>query len=311
MTWAFESYLKARCRLPKADFGTEFTSAETLSDIAAPFGLILLDAYGVLNVGEMPIPGAAESIADLRRLGKKVMVVSNSAGYPKQQMMQRYERLGFEFSHDEVITSREALLDQVVLEPKRLWGLMLNPDSGIDEFEGLETIFLGDSPDAYDRAQGFLLVGSDGWTETRQTLLERSLRANPRPVFVGNPDIVAPREHGLSLEPGYFAHRIATETGVQPRFFGKPFDSIFSLALNRSSPDIDPKQVLMVGDTLHTDVLGGRQAGFATALVTDYGLFAGADISSVVKRSGIVPDFVINRIGTVRRNRLEAGGAVG
>lgn len=294
--WAFEAYLDARCRLPSADFQTDFKTAGTLSDIAAPFELVLLDAYGVLNVGETPIPGATDSIAALRRAGKKVMVVSNSAGYPKRQMMQRYERLGFDFSDDEVVTSREALLVRVMQEPKRLWGLMLNPVSGLDEFDGLDTTFLADTPDAYDSAEGFLLVGSDGWTDERQALLERSLRANPRPVLVGNPDIVAPRENGLSREPGYFAHRIATETGILPEFYGKPFGNIFSLALDRVSPRTDPRRVLMVGDTLHTDVLGGRQAGFATALVTDYGLLAGADIVSAVARSGIVPDFVIDRI---------------
>lgn len=294
--WAFESYLSAQCRLPEVDFPTAFTTAATLSDIADPFDLILLDAYGVLNVGETPIPGAVESIAHLRQAGKKVMVVSNSAAYPKHQMMQRYDRLGFDFSPDEVVTSREALLAEVIDEPKRLWGLMLNPDSDIDEFRELDTIFLTDTHDPYEQAEGFLLVGSDGWTEARQARLQNALLANPRPVVVGNPDIVAPREDGLSREPGYFAHRIATETGVEPRFLGKPFGSIFRLALARLSQATAPERVLMVGDTLHTDVLGGRQAGFATALVTDYGSLAGADIAAAVKRSGIVPNFVINRI---------------
>ena len=33
----------------------------------------------------------------------------------------------------------------------------------------------------------------------------------------------------------------------------------------------------MVGDTLHTDVLGGAAYGIKTALVTDHGLFSGYD----------------------------------
>ncbi len=56
------------------------------------------------------------------------------------------------------------------------------------------------------------------WTDARQTLLEASLQRAPRPVYVGNPDIVAPRENGFSTEPGSFAHRLADETGVSPQF---------------------------------------------------------------------------------------------
>ncbi len=64
--------------------------AESVSAIAAPFDLVLFDAYGVLNVGERPVPDAADCIAGLRRAGKQVMVVTNSAGYPKRVMLERY-----------------------------------------------------------------------------------------------------------------------------------------------------------------------------------------------------------------------------
>jgi ribonucleotide monophosphatase NagD (HAD superfamily) len=49
----------------------------------------------------------------------------------------------------------------------------------------------------------------------------------------------------------------------------------------------------MVGDTLHTDVLGGAAAGCRTVLVTDHGLFAGRDTVPFIAASGIVPDFIV------------------
>ncbi len=49
----------------------------------------------------------------------------------------------------------------------------------------------------------------------------------------------------------------------------------------------------MVGDTLHTDVLGGAAAGCRSVLVTDHGLFAGRDTAPFIAASGIVPDFII------------------
>lgn len=293
--WAFDAYEAVRPRLPAARFAEGWRTADTLADIAGPYSLLLLDAYGVLNVGERAIPGVVDRIEDLRRAGKRVMVVTNSAGYPKRLMMERYARLGYDFAPQDVASSREALLRTLADRPPLHWGAMLSPAHGLEDLEDLDLAFLGDDPHDYESAEGFLLIGADGWTQARQSLLEASLAERPRPVLVGNPDIVAPREGGLSLEPGCFAHRLADRTGIRPAFYGKPFRDIYDLALSRLPSPVPPEEVLMVGDTLHTDVLGGRGMGFHTALVTDYGLLAGADVAEAIRRSSIVPDHVIAR----------------
>ena len=292
---AFEAYLSVQHRLPPATGGGRALNA-SFADIVAPFDLILFDAYGVLNVGETAIPGAAETIAALRKVGKSVAVVSNSAGYPKARMMARYAALGFDFAPSEVVTSRDALLLRVESEPHSNWGVMLNPTTDRGEISNLYACILTDEPNDYDRVDGFLLVGSDGWTDARQTLLETALIRSPRPVLVGNPDMVAPRENGLSREPGWFAHKLADATGIEPVFFGKPFPDIFEMARTRFERPTPPERVLMVGDTLHTDILGGHQAGFATALVTGYGSLTNLDVINAIRRSAIVPDFIVDRI---------------
>ncbi|MEO9779778.1 MAG: TIGR01459 family HAD-type hydrolase [Sedimentitalea sp.] len=292
---AFAAYLKVRNRLPAAAGRGRAVPGEFL-DIADDFDLILFDAYGVLNVGETAIPGAAETMAALRGAGKTVAVVSNSAAYSKAHMMGRYARLGFNFDPSEVVTSREALFERIKSEPPRRWGVMLNPISGLAELETLDAHVLTDTREVYDEVDGFLLIGSDGWTEHRQGLLEATLARTSRPVFIGNPDLVAPREAGLSLEPGWFAHRLADRTGIAPVFLGKPFPEIFELALARFGGSVPPERVLMVGDTLHTDILGGAQAGFATALVTAHGSLAGLSVVESITASKIAPDFVVETI---------------
>jgi ribonucleotide monophosphatase NagD (HAD superfamily) len=49
----------------------------------------------------------------------------------------------------------------------------------------------------------------------------------------------------------------------------------------------------MVGDSLHTDVLGGRAAGMGSVLVAEHGLFAGRDVSAYIAASGIRPDAIV------------------
>lgn len=290
---AFAAYEKVRHRLPGAAFPA---LSENVADLAATvdrFDVFLLDAFGVLNVGESAIPGAVGRIRDLQRAGKTVMVVSNAAGYPKRLLLEKYARLGFDFAPQDVLTSRETLLAALTKRKPARFGLMASQVFGLEELDHLDTVFLEEDADAYDAVDEFLLIGAAEWTEQRQALLETALRAKPRPVLVGNPDIVAPRENGLSVEPGYFAHRLADATGIVPEFFGKPFSNIFDMALARLPKGVDLNRVVMVGDTLQTDILGGCSAGVKTALTTDFGSLKGMDFDVAIARSGIVPDLIM------------------
>jgi HAD superfamily hydrolase (TIGR01450 family) len=291
--WAFDAYEAVRHRLPGVRFEQGSLRVNHLGDLCDRVDVFLLDAFGVLNVGEDAIPGAPERIRALQAAGKTVMVVSNAAGYPKRLLLEKYARLGFDFAPEEVLTSREVLLHGLQARGAQRYGLMASKVFGLEELEHLDAEFLAEDAAAYDRAEAFLMIGAAEWTETRQGLLEASLRANPRPVLVGNPDIVAPRVDGLSREPGYFAHRLADATGVKPEFFGKPFANVFDMALSRLPADTDPARIVMVGDTLQTDILGGRAAGVKTALITDFGALKGMDASDAISRSGIVPDFIM------------------
>ncbi len=109
---------------------------------------------------------------------------------------------------------------------------------------------------------------------------------------MGNPDIVAPREDGLTLEPGYYAHDLHRRTGIKPEFYGKPYANIFDLVFDRISPDTPKSRIAMVGDTLHTDVLGGAAYGVQTVLIENHGLFAGNDVDGFIKHSGIIPNWI-------------------
>tara|TARA_B100001093_G_C26403463_1_gene832287 strand:- start:177 stop:338 length:162 start_codon:yes stop_codon:yes gene_type:complete len=53
---------------------------------------------------------------------------------------------------------------------------------------------------------------------------------------------------------------------------------------------------VIVGNTLHTDVLGGAAYGMKTALITNHGLFAGCNSRDFIATTRIVLDFVIPTI---------------
>ncbi|MEM1376067.1 MAG: HAD hydrolase-like protein [Pseudomonadota bacterium] len=289
---AFEHYERIRHRLPLATFGTYSQAVSGLLDLADDHDVFVLDGFGVLNVGNTPIPGVPQVVAKLQELGKQVFILTNAAGYPKLFLMKRYASLGYAFAPEAVTSSREVMLSHASGAAQAPVGVMANEQFGRDELP-TDSLFLTGNPDAYERAETFYLLGSSTWTEARQQLLLRSLQERPRPVFVGNPDLVAPTEVGLSKEPGSYAHALADETAAMPIFHGKPFPAVFEAISSKLAGDVKPDRIVMVGDTLHTDILGGRTVGWKTALVIGFGVYVDWDFREAIGRSGICPDYIM------------------
>lgn len=286
---AFARYEAIRHRLPQAAFPETSRRAATLSTVADDYDVFVLDAFGVLNVGESPIPGAVARIAELRARGKRLFVLTNGATHRRIHALEKYGKLGFDFTADEVVSSRDVAAAALQAAPEGfLWAAAAGPDAGFEDL-GARVEDLEADPALYATADGFLLLSSASWRTADQERLVAALTARPRPVVVANPDLVAPRETGLTLEPGWWAHDLADRLGVAPAFYGKPFQDAYDVIVARC-PDVAPGRIAMVGDTLHTDVLGGRAAGFGTILILAHGLFAGRDAEEFVTRSGIRPD---------------------
>ncbi len=288
----FVRYEQVRNRLPDASFSGEPVSAAGLLAIAEHFDGFILDAFGVLNVGETPIPGTAEALAELRRRGKRLRVLSNGATLTQAQTLAKYNAMGYEFIADEIVSSRMIAGQWLArIQPDACWGAA---GAAGDQFTDLpgHLIDLIETSHGFDQADGFLLLSSARWTPALQARLTDALRERPRPLVVANPDLVAPREYGLSIEPGWYAHQIADLTGHRPHFFGKPFANAFEPILAGWS-DIEPGRITMVGDTLHTDILGARAAGIGATLVTEHGLYPADRVRDYITTSGIRPDFII------------------
>ena len=288
---AFARYEAVRPRLPQVVAVPPSRSAAGLLDIAAQYDGFLFDSFGVLNVGDTAIAGAADCLMALRALGKPFCVLTNAASYTAAAALLKYRRMGLDVRLDEIISSRDvtfAHLDD--LAPGRNWAAI--PDHGDSFADSRAQLFDLLALDDWSTAEGFVFLSAARWTTALQDRLVAELTRLPRPVVIGNPDLVAPRETGLTIEPGFWAHDIQDRTGVAPQFFGKPYAAAFRTAIDR----IGVARVAMVGDTLHTDILGAQACGLDTILVTRHGMFAGHPVDQYIAQSGIAPTWILPQI---------------
>ena len=294
---AHARYEAIRPRLPEIRRVGAPRTARNLLETADHYDGYLFDSFGVLNVGDRAIPGAAECLVSLRALGKPFCILTNAASYTSKAALSKYHRLGLDVRQEEIVSSRDVLFSHLRDSGSSLsWAAICAEEDAFEDATAPVVDLLADERH-WDRAEGFMFLSSARWTQALQDRLVDALRQRPRPVTVGNPDLVAPREGGLTIEPGYWAHDLEDRTGIKPAFYGKPYRDAFLAGaqrlalLNASGP-----RIAMVGDTLHTDILGGQAAGLDTILVTDHGIYAGQSLHGFVTGSKIDPTWTIPSI---------------
>ena len=80
-----------------------------------------------------------------------------------------------------------------------------------------------------------------------------------------NPDWVCPTWYGSVPDCGSVCEMLHRATGKTPRFLGKPQPEMVRLALERTG--FTPRQAVVIGDRLYTDVACGINAGIDSIFV--------------------------------------------
>lgn len=296
---AWQAYRDCEARLPPKPTPIEPIAVDGVVEAVARVGAraVVLDGFGVLNNGTDVLPGAAESVARLRALGIPIRVLTNDASALPAEIAARHRRRDVDIDDHEVVSGLSLLTSRLDERPGG-W-LVVATRLVIPELAALGLSAWDGSPSRLDAAGGFVILESDDWDDERQARLESSLRRNPRALIVTNPDIAAPWPDlppgRLAADPGWYSHRLADAVGIAPLFLGKPFPPVYRRVLE-TLPGIAPADVLAVGDSPHTDILGGRNAGLRTLLLGT-GLLSGRDLDAYARACGILPDLIAPTIG--------------
>lgn len=220
---------------------------------------LLLDLDGVVYTGPRAIPHAVESIT---RAAQHVRVgyITNNASRTDEQVAEHLRELGLEVAAADVVTSPQAAVRVLAtLVPPGARILVVGGDGIVEELAraGFEvTRSADDNPAAV--IQGF--APHVGW----EHLAEASFALHTGiPWVATNTDWTIPVARGIAPGNGTLVSAVHLAVGRLPVFAGKPEAAIFELATERFAA----RNPLVVGDRLDTDIMGGKRAGLATALV--------------------------------------------
>jgi HAD superfamily hydrolase (TIGR01459 family) len=276
-----------------------------LQQIADRFDHVLLDQYGPLRLDKDVFVAARDCVAALRARGKTMLVLSNS-GKRSADNVTRLAKVGLPAeAYDGLLSSGEVtwrgLRDRKSVPftqvGRRCFLISRDGDRGVVGGLDLE---LGE----VEAADFILLSGLDDDQTDAGAWRDRFAAAVARnvPMLCANPDLTMFTPSGLLPAPGALAQSYE-DLGGTVAYVGKPHRVMFEAAL-QTLGNPDPQRVLMIGDSLDHDILGGRGAGILTLLVTSgvhrEALVGAADLpASILRLAGSearMPHWAIDRL---------------
>lgn len=255
----------------------------------APAGL-LLDLDGVLYVGDVAVPGAAEAVAWLQQRDVPHGFVTNTSSRPRRAVVDKLGRLGITVDEEDVLTPVVVAVQWLAAHGIRGPALFV-PEATAEEFAELNPL----SADAESGA-GAVVVGDLGqaWDFATLNRAFRLLMADERPPLVALGTTRYWRaEDGLRLDAGAFVRALEYASGLPAVVLGKPNPAFYTTAVEALG--LAPRDVVMVGDDVRGDVQAAQQAGLGGVLVRT-GKFTTADLEGEV-----TPDAVLDSVADLPR----------
>jgi glycerol-1-phosphatase len=229
--------------------------------LADRYEAFLLDLDGVVFRGDAAIPGASETIEELRRRGRRVVFITNNSARTPAAVADVLASLGVPASPDEVVTSAEAAVPLVrdLIGPGG--SVFAVGEEGVRAAlrDGGLTVLEGE-PDQADA----VVVGWDRRADYDALRIASVLVQRGARLVATNGDSSYPAPGG-DLWPGAGAllAAITETTGATAAVAGKPHRPLFDAALERAGTT----DALVVGDRVETDIAGASAAGLDAALV--------------------------------------------
>jgi 4-nitrophenyl phosphatase len=251
-----------------------------LEKLAKTIQGFIFDMDGVLWRADQPLGDLPAIFSRLTNCGFQYTFATNNGTRTPGQYQQRLQKFGIQTSPDRIITSAVAVTELLVKQFTSGGGVYVVGEEGIHEALQYRGFFPSEmNPLA-------VVAGMDrNFTFEKLRKANRFIR-NGALFFGTNPDLTFPVPDGIEPGAGSILAAIQACTSVEPIIAGKPNPFLYELALQRMN--LQPEQVIVVGDRLDTDILGAQKMNIKTCLV-----LSGVSSLADVEKWNPKPDWVV------------------
>lgn len=279
------------------------TKISSFEKVIQQYDAIFFDAFGVLKNYNGLIEGVAETIYKLHNDQKQLFILTNDSSRSPFELAKKYQQQGIDLITEEnMISSGMLAREYLQLKIKKGTIAYLGTKNSAHYVEnlGLPTLPISEVlPENFSDISALVLLDEEGFNwESDLSKSINLLRHKNIPVVVANTDRTYPVSNNqINIAIGGIANMLEDIVGKRFIRFGKPDVPLFIYAYEKLSAikSIPKDKILMVGDTLHTDILGGNKFGIHTALVLS-GNTLPDQYHFLINSSGIIPDYVCHSV---------------
>lgn len=272
-------------------------------EVASRYKVIFFDAYGVLKNSLGLLEGIDRTFDFLLDLDIDFYVVTNDASRSPKRLAEAYIEQGLTVvDASRIISSGMLATEYLRLKVKKGGVAYLGTEASAHYLQevGLHTMSIADLDlESCDDINALVFLDDEGFDWNRDiNKIVNLLRMRNIPAIVANTDRSYPvSSKEVAVAVGGIADMVEAITGRQFIKFGKPDAQMFIFAYNHSqrAQAVSKEQILMVGDTLTTDIMGGNKFGIDTALVL-FGNTLRGSAAERIHATGIIPDYVCESV---------------
>ncbi|MFA6866792.1 MAG: HAD-IIA family hydrolase [Clostridia bacterium] len=252
--------------------------------------VFLFDMDGTLNMGDIPLEGAMETLNLLSKSGKKVCFVTNNSSRSKYDYLEKVHKMGYDAKIEQIITSGMATAQYINrhLPYKNVYVLGTNCLKQEFRDYGIEVVEIGEKAD-------IVVLAFDVELTYEKLFHATNLISNGSIYIATHPDFVCPSDKGDMPDAGAIMALIESTNGHRPDvIIGKPCSPMAEFVFDHCNANSE--DIAFVGDRLYTDIKFAINNGMTSVLV----LTGETDLPMLMK-SDTKPDYVFDSVNDLRK----------
>ena len=275
---------------------------------------VAFDMDGVIRIGNHPVQGAGEIFNTLEMLKKKTLIITNECRYTPYEIVEDLAEMNIhiDLENTPVITAGKMvyqyLIDKYERFPNEHMSIGIVGEQGlydtINPITQLANVEIVETPPKY-KTKSILIIGTVN--KIKISNLEKVLKwvkAGAK-IILTCADMSDPSSKGdftLGM-PKQLLHMTNYNIRAPPAYScGKP-NPLVAKQILANCEGLKPEEVLLVGDTLYTDIRLAEENGFKSLLV-----LSGNTKTEGIKSAVTEADLILNSVDELNKILLKKMG---